>query len=83
MYEDILQGIITYWKRVIDDDSIEVKPESNLMDDLALSSLEMFHSLLILEEEYGVSIPERALRRMATIRDVAQVLTEILPKEAK
>ena len=83
MYEDILQGIIAYWKRVIDDDSIEVKPESNLMDDLALSSLEMFNSLLILEEKYGVSIPERALRRMATIRDVAQVLTEILSKESK
>lgn len=83
MYEDILQGIIAYWKRVIDDDAIEVKPESNLMDDLALSSLEMFNSLLILEEKYGVSIPERALRRMVTIRDVAQVLTEILSKESK
>ena len=83
MYEDILRGIIAYWERALDDDSIEVKPESNLMDDLALSSLEMFNSLLIFEEQYGVSIPERALRRMVTIRDVAQVLTEILSKEAK
>ena len=83
MYEDILHGIIAYWERALDDDSIEVKPESNLMDDLALSSLEMFNSLLIFEEQYGVSIPERALRRMVTIRDVAQVLTEILSKEAK
>lgn len=80
MYEEVLQGIIKYWERIIDDDTIEVLPESNLMDDLELSSLEMFNSLLALEDEYGISIPERALKRMFTIKDVAQVLTEIIQK---
>lgn len=83
MYEEILQAIIAYWKQVIDDDTIQVLPESNLMDDLALSSLEMFNSLLTLEDEYGISIPERALRRMITIKDVAQVLAEIIQREKR
>jgi len=83
MYDEILQAIIAYWKRVIDDDTVQVLPESNLMDDLALSSLEMFHSLLMLEEEYGISIPERALKRMITIKDVAQVIAEIVQKGKK
>lgn len=81
MYEEILQGIIAYWKQVIDDDTIEVLPDSNLMDDLSLSSLEMFHSLFALENKYGISIPERALKRMITIKDVALVLTEIIQKQ--
>ena len=53
MYEEILQAIIAYWKQVLDDETIQVLPESNLMDDLALSSLEMFNSLLTLEDKYG------------------------------
>ena len=83
MYEEILQAIIAYWKQVLDDETIQVLPESNLMDDLALSSLEMFNSLLTLEDKYGISIPERALRKMITIKDVAQVLTEIIQREKR
>lgn len=78
MYEEILQGMIEYWKQAIDDPSVEVLPESNLMDDLALSSLEMFNGLLLLEDKFRITIPERALRQMVTIRDVAQVLTQLL-----
>lgn len=83
MYEEILQSIIEYWKKEIDDDSIQVLPESNLMDDLALSSLEMFNSLILLEDTYGISIPEKALKRMITIQDVAQVLAELLQSDKK
>jgi len=83
MYEKILQTIITYWEQVIADETVEVLPESNLMDDLALSSLEMFNSLLTLEDTFGITIPERTLRRMITIQDVAQVLTEIIQKEKR
>ena len=36
MYEEILQSIIAYWQQMIDDDTIQVLPESNLRDDLAL-----------------------------------------------
>lgn len=77
MYQEILQNIIDYWKRIIDDDTVEITPQSNLMDDLALSSMEMFNSLLMLEDTYGIIIPEKYLKRMVTIADVAQVLTEI------
>lgn len=78
MYQEILQNIIDYWKNIIDDDTVEVTPQSNLMDDLSLSSLEMFNSLLMLENIYGIIIPEKCLKRMITIEDVAQVLAEIL-----
>lgn len=83
MYEEILQSMIAYWTQIIDDDTVEILPESNLMDDLCLSSLEMFNSLLMLEDKYDITIPERALKRMITIKDVAQVLTEIVSDEQK
>lgn len=80
MYQEILQSIIDYWKTVIDDDTIEITPQSNLMDDLALSSLEMLNSLLMIEDTYGIIIPEKYLKRMITVEDVARVLTEITQK---
>jgi len=80
MYQEILQSIIDYWKSVLDDDTVEITPQSNLMDDLALSSLEMFNSLLMIEDTYGITIPEKYLKRMITVADVAQVLTEITQK---
>lgn len=80
MYQEILQNIINYWKNIIDDDAIVITPQSNLMDDLSLSSVEMLNSLLMLEDTYGVVIPEKSLRHMVTIEDVARVLTEIVQK---
>ena len=81
MYQEILQSIIDYWKNVIEDDTLEITPQSNLMDDLSLSSLEMFNSLLILEENHNIIIPEKYLKRMVTVGDVAQVLTELIQKQ--
>lgn len=78
MHAQIVQNIIDYWKRIIDDDSVEITPQSNLMDDLSLSSLEMFNSLIMLEDDYGIVIPEKYLKRMITIDDVATVLVEII-----
>ena len=81
MYEKILEGIIAYWEKEIDDDEIVITPESNLMSDLALSSLEMLRSLLMLETEFGIRIPEKQLRRMITVADTAQVILEAIEKQ--
>ena len=83
MYEKILESLMAYWKETLEDDTIQVLPESNLMDDLALSSLEMLNSLILLEDTYGISIPEKMLKRMITVADVAQVLAEIVENEKK
>lgn len=81
MYDTVLQGMIRYWRGILDDDSLEITPQSNLMDDLSISSLEMLNSLIALEEEYGIVIPERALKTMITLEDVARVITQIAEKQ--
>lgn len=81
MYDTVLQGMIRYWRGILDDDSLEITPQSNLMDDLSISSLEMLNSLIALEEDYGIVIPERALKTMITLEDVARVITQIAEKQ--
>jgi len=81
MYEEILQSVIEYWKKEIKEEEVQVLPESNLMDDLSLSSMEMLKALLVLESKYGINIPEKCLRKMMTIQDVAAVITDIAKKK--
>lgn len=78
MYEDILGKVIAYYEEEIDDPEIEITPESSLMDDLDLSSLEMLKSLVYLEVEVGIVIPERYLRKMITVKDVAEVICKVV-----
>ncbi len=76
--EQIQQKIIEYWEQVMDDPDAEIGPDSNFIDDLALSSLEIFISLMTLEEQYGIRIPERCLRGMTTPRTSAQIIFQLI-----
>lgn len=83
MFEEILQGTICYLEGILGEDAPEVTPQSHLMDDLALSSLEMLNGLLMLEDTYGIVIPEKYLRRILTVEDLARVVTEFAEKAAR
>ena len=52
-------------------------PESNLYDN-GLDSMAIMQLLLLVEEEFGVAIPDRALTRQnfQTVRQVAQLIRE-------
>lgn len=83
MFEDILQGTIRYLEGLLGADAPEITPRSHLMDDLALSSLEMLNGLLMLEDTYGITIPEKYLRKILTVEDLARVVTEFAEKTAR
>lgn len=78
MYEEVLEKIIKYYEEELDDPSLEITAETSLMDDLALSSLEIMKSLVYLEVETGLIIPDKCLRRMITIEDVAKVICSLI-----
>ncbi len=81
MIEKVIEKVIAYFVEELDDPELEIRPDSNLMDDLSLSSLEMLKSLVHLETEMGVTIPEKFLRKMFTIEDVAKVICEVLDQK--
>lgn len=77
MFEDVLEKVIQYFVEEIDDPDMEITPDSDLMDDLELSSLELLKTLVYLEVEWNLIIPEKYLRNIFTIRDVAEVICVI------
>ena len=62
---------------VIADDEIEITEDSGIMDDLDMDSIEMQEVFSDLEEEFEVEILDSMLKRMITIGDVIDVMTEL------
>lgn len=58
----------------------EIRKEDSLMDDLELESIEIFVALGQLEQEFGIVIPERALREVDTVEDMALIVQELVEK---
>ena len=52
----------------------EVNPEDVLTSDLGLNSFELFDMICLIEEKYEISIPDRVLPTLVTVRDVVEYL---------
>ena len=52
----------------------EVGPETILIDDLGLSSIELFDLVCVIEERFGVTVPDRLLPTFVTVGDVVEYL---------
>ena len=45
-----------------------------MTSDLGLNSFELFDLICIIEEKYGLSIPDRVLPTLVTVRDVVKYI---------
>ncbi len=57
-------------------DPENVKPESELANDLGINSLELADLILLCEEKFNVTIDDDDLHTFITINDVVNYLTE-------
>jgi len=57
----------------------EIKPDSALVDDLGLSSLDVINIVAAFEDEFGIEVPDRVIPTLRTVRDI----TDYLEKNAE
>jgi len=57
-------------------DPEEITLESKFIDDLDLSSMEVFSLVSEFEDEFDVKISERDLQRIITVADAARIISE-------
>ena len=55
----------------------EIKPESNILEDLGADSLDIIEMLMTLEEEYGITIPDDKIGQIKTIGQIVELIEEI------
>ena len=70
--EDLLQILTEY----TDGRITSVNPDDVRTADLGLNSFELFDLICIIEEKYDISIPDRMLPTLVTVKDVVDSLEE-------
>ena len=69
--EEILQQVIGLFAAISD------ATDSDLIEDLEISSMDILFVVSSLEEAFGIQIPEREIRGMTTVGDVAGIVTAL------
>lgn len=53
---------------------VEIKPESSLVADLGLSSLDIVDLIVSFEDEFDIEIPDQIIPSLTTVQDIADYL---------
>lgn len=73
---DIRDDLLQILKDYTDGRITSVNPDDVLTADLGLNSFELFDLICIIEEKYDISIPDRLLPTLVTVKDVVEYLEE-------
>ena len=76
--ELVLQKIVPILQKLSDEE--EIHPDDELLDDLGISSMDILMLMTILEEEFHTSVSESQLRRIVTVEDMADMITDALDR---
>ncbi|MBE5768920.1 MAG: acyl carrier protein [Clostridiales bacterium] len=73
---EVLEKVIAVFART--SEAEEVRADSELLEDLELSSIDIFMILVELEDMFGVKISENDVRGMATVEDVCDIVLRLM-----
>lgn len=76
MKEKILERVIDLFSTMTEAE--EITEDSELMDDLDISSMDVLLLISSLEEEFQITVPEKEIRKMFTVGDVVDVILPLV-----
>ena len=74
--DDILKRVIELFSTMTEAE--EINEDSELVDDLGISSMDVLFLISSLEEEFKIHIPEKVIRKMVTFGDVAEIVASLI-----
>ncbi len=57
-------------------DVASIKEDSNIFEDLGADSIDTLELVMLLEEEYGVTIPEDEINNVKTVKDILNLFNK-------
>ena len=72
----ILEKVIELFYTVTDVD--DITEDSEMIEDLEIGSMDILFLLNSLEAEFGIKIPEKEVRKMVTVGDMADTIERLL-----
>ena len=80
-YDDILKQVIDLLSNI--SDAEEITAESELIEDLSLSSMDLLLLCSSMEDIFGVKIPEKMIRKMYTVEDMMEIVASLIQNSEK
>ena len=74
--DEIFRFVVSVLATMIDFESIQESDE--LIEDLEISSMDILTLMSYLEEEFGITITERMIRKVATVGDLVDLVQNTL-----
>lgn len=75
---NVRDELLTMLREYTDGRITDVKPDDVFTSDLGLNSFELFDLICMVEEKYNISIPDRLLPTLVTVKDfVAYLESEV------
>jgi len=81
-YTEILTRLTRHLERIAGPD-IAINEDAELVTQLGLDSVKVLDVILEIEDEFDVSVPMNLLADVRTVRDLAQVIHQILSSPAR
>lgn len=72
----MLEKVRNILEEYIDVPKEQITMETNLLNDLGLSFLDVVNIIVAFEDEFGIEIPDRKLSKIVTVGDVVKLLQE-------
>jgi acyl carrier protein len=55
-----------------------VVPEAHFIDDLGISSMDLWELVLVMEDEFGLEVPDEDLEKIGTIQDAVNFIESLI-----
>lgn len=68
-------------KEHLEVDPEKIVPEAHFIDDLGISSMDLWELVLIMEDEFNLEVPDDDLEKIQTIQDAIDYLEQRVGKE--
>ena len=72
---DIKERVIQLIIEHLELDPADVVPEAHFIDDLGISSMDLWELVLVMEDEFGLEVPDEDLEKIGTIQDAINFIT--------
>ena len=76
----VYDKICAFLSEQLDIDAADIRPESNIIEDLGADSLDVVEMLAEMENEYNIIITDERVRELTTVGEIARFLEEMLKK---
>ena len=76
----VYEKLVDFLSNQLGIDPSEIRPDSNVIEDLGADSLDLVEMLTEMESEYDIIITDERARELMTVGEIAEFLEELIKK---